>query len=132
MLISESRGKQFVYLGPAKISRKLQPSPLYEENKLSYEAVNQIFVQSKSIANFAKSVMLQLFDQTELARCHVAHARASGAGSEPAIHHIDQKRVEIIRQIVEQNFFPSKHQWSDCIEAMGKYAKTMKSRPISN
>lgn len=99
-----------------KIADKLKPSPLFAANGISYEPMNRVFVQSKSMPHFAKNAMLHLFTRAELATRDSVRAANS----------LDEKRVGIIRQLVSENSAPLAGQWSECIGVMNKELKKLK------
>ena len=103
------------------------PSSLYQENNLSYDKINRIFAQSKSMVNFAKNLMLELFDESELSQCHSVHGQ-SRLSSEFVRQGLDRHRIDLIRQIVEENAMASKTMWNECVNMMNAQLRKIKRR----
>ena len=110
-----------------KMFDNLKPSPLYQKNQLSYQAMNEIYKRSTTIPNFAKNVMLYLFDLSELLHCkRVMHVDRT----EGTIGGLDDARFEAIRQMVEENAGTifSNSLWNYCLNAMS-YSISTRSQP---
>ena len=102
----------------SKLTDNLKPSPLYENNNLSYETMNVIYMKSTSIPGFSKNVMIHLFDKTELLEC--VNVRGLDNHQRVVGGRLDEDRIEIIRLIVEENAGDHFDQtlWQTCLNRM--------------
>ena len=111
----------------SKISENLRRSKLYVKNNISYETMNQIYRSSKSIPNFAKNVMRQLFSVTELKRCTTVFGRTFSSKTSTR-YGLNAARVELIRQMVEENYYNDPKLWPYCVSVMNGEIKLAKRR----
>ena len=107
-------------------------SPPATSGDLSKETVDSIFESSCSLLNFATRLMAHLFDQAELLKSRNVYGR-SGAfphqiqNLEEAL---DERRVNIIRRLVEDRSEPGDHTWKQCVTAMNNKMGKMRA-PLS-
>ena len=117
----------------AKLSDYLKQSPLYEKHNLSYEAINEIYKKSLSIPNFAKNLMVHLFNKAELLECH--NVRGCDSLKRVVGGRLDETRVETIRLLIEENagdHFDQKL-WPTCVTWMNiELSRIKKLRRVNN
>ena len=95
--------------------------------------MNEIYNKSSSIPNFAKNVMLHLFDKAEL----LQFRKVAGRGP---IHRVvgrflDEARVETIRKMVEENAgeYTNQTLWQTCIGRMNQgISQVKKTKRVNN
>ena len=94
--------------------------PEVNSEDLSKETIDSIFESSCSLLNFATRLMAQLFDQSELLKSRNVYGLSG-----PHPHQIqnleealDERRVNIIRRLVEERAKPGDYTWKQCVRAM--------------
>ena len=110
-----------------KVSENLVQSSLFAKNGLSYQMMNRVYQQSPSIPTFANNAMLHLFSSSELVKCQTVFGHSRTSSAYGTAQGLDQKRVDMIRQMVDQNSFPSPDQWSNCVSAMNAAIKKLQA-----
>lgn len=81
--------------------------------------------------NFAKNLMMHLFDLAELKRCLNVHGRSSNPNKVFGPR-LDEKRINVIRQIVEENStFSPTQLWKNCVNSMNRKISDIKSNDRS-
>lgn len=108
--------------GQSILRRLLQPSSLCKSKDLSKPTVDDIYKRSRSILNFATNLMLHLFDKSELRNCpYVYEPLAKMVKKQPQIKKsLDQNRVNIIRELVQERVGPNPQIWKKCVNSMYK------------
>ena len=114
------------------------PHPDESGYDLSKEKVEDMFANSRSITQFAGSLMTRLFDESEILKSknvygkvprgrhwrkkgpHDSQRRANGA--------LDPARVEVIRQLVAEKTGSNNSIWKSCVQAMNAKISSAKKR----
>ena len=92
--------------------------------------MDEIFANSHSNQNFATKLMTQLFDKSELLRCRNVNgiAKDNPYLAPKKDEALDEKRVAIIRRLVQERAAPDKIVWSKCVIAMNKKIIELKAK----
>lgn len=99
------------------------------DKNLSYLKINSIFHKSHSIQNFATNLLLHLFDIAELTQNVNVNGRVMNGKT--AKNALDEKRINIIRQIVEEKAEYDEQVWPSCVNAMNKKISAIKKHKRS-
>ena len=94
------------------------------DKNLSYLKINSIYHKSHSIQNFATNLLLHLFDISELTQNVNVNGRVMNGKT--AKNPLDEKRINIIRQIVEEKAEYDEQVWPSCVNAMNKKISAIK------
>ena len=94
------------------------------DKNLSYLKINSIYHKSHSIQNFATNLLLHLFDISELTQNVNVNGRVMNGKT--AKNALDEKRINIIRQIVEEKAEYDEQVWPSCVNAMNKKISAIK------
>ena len=108
-------------------------APEVEPGDLSKETIDSIFESSCSLLSFATRLMSHLFDKSELLKCRNVYGRSGPicyqiGNPEEAL---DEKRINIIRRLVEERPKPGDHTRMECVHAMNKKIGLMRRAYLS-
>ena len=96
-------------------------APEIKPEVLSTDTIDVIFERSCSTLSFATRLMTRLFDKTELLKCRNVHGRSAGRSQHcNPDEALDERRVNIIRRLVEEKVGASNRTWKECVRAMNK------------
>lgn len=108
-----------------KMSEDLKQSQLYQNNNLSYQDINHTYRLSTSIPSFATALLEHMFDESELKKCLNVYGRAP-CSPIPSNRCLDPRRVDLIRQIIEENSLFDRALWRQCVTRMNTRIEKLK------
>ena len=110
---------------------KLRRSSRKSSNvELPDDAISLIYKNSVSFASYAANLMTSMFDTFELTSCTSVNGMRCIKQEEGYKNTtgLDENRVEIIRQLVQDKAGPSNAIWRKCVKAMNNRILSLKKR----
>ena len=98
--------------------------------RLPNDVISLIYKNSVSVTSYAANLMASMFDTVELTSCTSVNGmrcikQEDGCKNTTGL---DENRVEIIRQLVQDKAGPSRAIWRKCVNAMNNRILGLKKR----